>query len=365
MTAPEQIFDRLLEIALLIQEDLAASFAGTGLTAARTHLLWVLHHSGPSNQQTLAAALSVSPRNVTGLVDALEAGGFVERRPHPSDRRATLVTLTEPGTEIMTQMAGDRQAIASSAGRGLRRGPPRSVGHRPGHHCRPAAGNGGRGPPDPGADMQRHHARHPATGWRRVGNLARRAWAMEISGYQNLFRFVFRRPRVPTGWAGFSYHQPVLSVMIVFTVLSVVELVVVDVVVRRWPAVRLPLLVLGIWGVTFLLGLLFGMLVRPHAVGPDGIRIRSGPEIDIPLTWDDIGSVTRRTRTVPDRQPKVTVDGQGEATLHLRMMNETNLDIRLARSTPLRLPGGSETVSVVAVHADDPKGFLAEVDRYL
>ena len=113
MTAPEQIFDRLLEIALLIQEDLARSFAGTGLTTARTHLLWVLHHSGPSNQQALASALAVSPRNVTGLVDALEAAGFVERRPHPSDRRATLVTLTDRGSDTMAEMSRDREAIAA------------------------------------------------------------------------------------------------------------------------------------------------------------------------------------------------------------------------------------------------------------
>lgn len=119
MTAPEEIFDRLLEIALLIQEDMATSFAGTGLTAARTHLLWVLHHSGPSNQQALAAALSVSPRNVTGLVDALEAGGFVARQPHPSDRRATLVTLTDPGIATVATMVGDRQEIAAGLVEGL------------------------------------------------------------------------------------------------------------------------------------------------------------------------------------------------------------------------------------------------------
>ena len=113
MTGPEQIFDRLLEVALLIQEDLATSFAGTGLTTARTHLLWVLHHSGPSNQQALAAALSVSPRNVTGLVDALEAGGFVARQPHPSDRRATLVTLTDRGSETVATMVRDRHEIAA------------------------------------------------------------------------------------------------------------------------------------------------------------------------------------------------------------------------------------------------------------
>lgn len=113
MATPEHVFDRLLEIALLIQDDLASSFADTGLTTARTHLLWVLHHAGPSNQQTLATALSVSPRNVTGLVDGLEAGGFVERRPHPSDRRATLVTLTDRGTQAMAEMVRDRQAVAA------------------------------------------------------------------------------------------------------------------------------------------------------------------------------------------------------------------------------------------------------------
>lgn len=113
MASAEHVFDRLLEIALLIQDDLSHTFADTGLTPARTHLLWVLHHAGPSNQQTLAAALSVSPRNVTGLVDALEAGGFVERRPHPSDRRATLVTLTDRGTQTMAEMVRDRQAAAA------------------------------------------------------------------------------------------------------------------------------------------------------------------------------------------------------------------------------------------------------------
>lgn len=108
-----QVFDRLLEIALLIEDDLMRFFRGTGLTTARTHLLWELHRLGPSTQQTLATALNVTPRNVTGLVDTLEAGGFVDRRPHPSDRRATLVTLTELGTKTTAEMARDRELIAS------------------------------------------------------------------------------------------------------------------------------------------------------------------------------------------------------------------------------------------------------------
>src|SRR5918994_1184517 len=115
MSSQVAVFDRLLEVALLIEQDLTDSFAGTGLTTARTHLLWVLHHAGPSNQQTLAAALSVSPRNVTGLVDALEAGGYVARQPHPTDRRGTLVTLTRRGRPTMAGLVRCRPARRGSA----------------------------------------------------------------------------------------------------------------------------------------------------------------------------------------------------------------------------------------------------------
>ena len=49
---------------------------------------------------------------MTGLVDALEAGGFVERRSHPTDRRVLLVTLTELGDRTMAEMAAERQKAA-------------------------------------------------------------------------------------------------------------------------------------------------------------------------------------------------------------------------------------------------------------
>ena len=53
-------------------------------------------------------------------------------------------------------------------------------------------------------------SRHKRTGWRFVGYLARRAIIMEIRGYQSIYRFLFRRPKVPAGAVGFSYYQPVL-----------------------------------------------------------------------------------------------------------------------------------------------------------
>lgn len=98
------LLDRLLQIADLFQRDMTRAFDGTGLTPARVHLLWVLARSGPSTQQSLAVACGVSPRNITGLVDGLEASGHVRRTPHPTDRRAVLVELTGTATAMMTRM---------------------------------------------------------------------------------------------------------------------------------------------------------------------------------------------------------------------------------------------------------------------
>jgi DNA-binding MarR family transcriptional regulator len=104
--------DRLLELSVLIDADMTGSLAAQGLTPARTHLLWELGRRGPSTQRALADALDVSARNITGLVDALEETGFVVRRPHPDDRRATLVTLTERGAVVFEELGRGHEEFA-------------------------------------------------------------------------------------------------------------------------------------------------------------------------------------------------------------------------------------------------------------
>jgi DNA-binding MarR family transcriptional regulator len=115
MATPERmitLLDQVLEVALLINQDMNSSLGDLGLTPARTHLLWELFHRGPSTQRVLADALGVTPRNVTGLVDGLEETGYLTRQPHPLDRRATLVTLTDHGTDVMTQMQKGQEHFA-------------------------------------------------------------------------------------------------------------------------------------------------------------------------------------------------------------------------------------------------------------
>src|SRR5581483_6027101 len=95
---------RLLELVALLNQDMERSFARDGLTGARAHVLWEVQHRGPVTQRDLAEALQVSARNITGLIDGLVATGFVTREPHPTDRRATLVSFTPHGAKVAKRM---------------------------------------------------------------------------------------------------------------------------------------------------------------------------------------------------------------------------------------------------------------------
>jgi DNA-binding MarR family transcriptional regulator len=54
----------------------------------------------PLTMGALASLLAIDPPNLTALVDDLERRGFVERRVHPSDRRAKLVVATRSGAAL-------------------------------------------------------------------------------------------------------------------------------------------------------------------------------------------------------------------------------------------------------------------------
>jgi DNA-binding MarR family transcriptional regulator len=74
-----------------------------GINYARLRLLQALHCSGPAIMRDLGEQLGATPRNMTALVDALEDAQLVVRRPHPTDRRATLIELSEAGIQAAEQ----------------------------------------------------------------------------------------------------------------------------------------------------------------------------------------------------------------------------------------------------------------------
>jgi DNA-binding MarR family transcriptional regulator len=91
---------------------LDASASG-GLTYPRLRVLEALHCQGPAKMKTLADALGLSARNMTAVADSLESEGLLRRVAHPSDRRVTLLELTDVGMTAADESLGPRLAEIS------------------------------------------------------------------------------------------------------------------------------------------------------------------------------------------------------------------------------------------------------------
>lgn len=104
--------DKVLHLSILVATDMERFEKASALTGSRIQFLWTLGTTGPTTQTALASALGVTPRNVTGLVDGLVASGHVTREPHPTDRRATLVTPTALGTRTIRQLRDSHADLA-------------------------------------------------------------------------------------------------------------------------------------------------------------------------------------------------------------------------------------------------------------
>ena len=109
---PSHVLDRIFQLTVTMSDAMREDLAKRGLTRPRATLMSHLHRGGPTTQSTLARALRVSPRNVTGLVNGLEALGLVERTPHPTDGRAVLVRLTEDGSRAAAALRHDHVQLA-------------------------------------------------------------------------------------------------------------------------------------------------------------------------------------------------------------------------------------------------------------
>lgn len=58
-----------------------------------------LYSRGPMGQSELGSLLGFTTASITALTDRLERDGIARRRPHPTDRRRTVVELTEHGEQ--------------------------------------------------------------------------------------------------------------------------------------------------------------------------------------------------------------------------------------------------------------------------
>ncbi|MEU3900363.1 MarR family transcriptional regulator [Streptomyces sp. NPDC045251] len=86
------------QIAVHVRERAVA----LSLTAAQATALREM--TGPMTMRELAQRMTCEPSNATFVVDKLEKQGLVERRAHPTDRRAKQLVLTAEGGALRERL---------------------------------------------------------------------------------------------------------------------------------------------------------------------------------------------------------------------------------------------------------------------
>ncbi len=93
----------LFEFFLALDPYLEGIAEEYGLSEAQGHALVLLEPGRPLPMHEVAEALHCHASNVTGIVDALEGRGLVERRPSDHDRRVKMIAVTDAGADLRRQ----------------------------------------------------------------------------------------------------------------------------------------------------------------------------------------------------------------------------------------------------------------------
>jgi DNA-binding MarR family transcriptional regulator len=104
----ETLADAFRSVSRQLRETSQETLAPWDINPSQFRALRMLNHHGAIRLSDLSGRLHIAPRSATEVVDALESRGLVERRPDPSDRRATLVELTAHGTTVLDTIRAAR-----------------------------------------------------------------------------------------------------------------------------------------------------------------------------------------------------------------------------------------------------------------
>jgi DNA-binding MarR family transcriptional regulator len=104
----ETLSEAFWSVARQLRHTSQETLAPWDITPSHLRALRVLMRHGVMRLSELSDHLHIAARSTTEVVDALETRGLLERRPDPDDRRATLVALTEHGTNVLDAIRAAR-----------------------------------------------------------------------------------------------------------------------------------------------------------------------------------------------------------------------------------------------------------------
>ena len=119
-----QLVELLGDIQRRLMKRLGPYAREQGLSTTEALVLWKLHARGTCRVTELATDMGLPPSTLTGILDRLTGGGWLEREPDPEDRRGVVMKSTEKLGEFI-----QHTLRASSRGleRTFRQLPPRTI----------------------------------------------------------------------------------------------------------------------------------------------------------------------------------------------------------------------------------------------
>lgn len=90
-----EVRELVFALARQLEAEVKETVNSLDLTTPQANALRDLNR--PMTMRELADVMVCDPSSVTYVVDRLEDRGLVERRPHPTDRRAKVLHLTDDG----------------------------------------------------------------------------------------------------------------------------------------------------------------------------------------------------------------------------------------------------------------------------
>jgi DNA-binding MarR family transcriptional regulator len=103
-----EIIKQIVEMQRAINRDLRQhtldAWMKINLTVPQVKSLFFIANEGVTNFTKLAAALGVTPANVTGIIERLVEHGLVTRQENPDDRRSLELRVTEKGENTISNL---------------------------------------------------------------------------------------------------------------------------------------------------------------------------------------------------------------------------------------------------------------------
>ena len=97
--------DLVMALARLVRREHAEALTAWDVTPSQARALRVLSsRDGGMRPSVLAGELRIAPRSATDVVDGLEDRGWVSRAADPTDRRATVLSLTADGRDLVDRI---------------------------------------------------------------------------------------------------------------------------------------------------------------------------------------------------------------------------------------------------------------------